>query len=60
MANFATRADSMGAGVRARASSSANSLICLRKLLITGSGVRIPHNPLMSVSGSEELLTFRR
>jgi hypothetical protein len=29
-------------------------------LLITGSGVRVPHNPLMSVSGSEELLTFSR
>ncbi len=27
-------------------------------LLITGSGVRVPHNPLMSVSGSEEILTF--
>ena len=48
MANFAIRADSMGAGVGARASSSANSLICLRKLLITGSGVRVPHNPLIS------------
>ena len=49
MANFATRADSMGAGVGARASSSANSLICLRKLLITGSGVRVPHNPLCEI-----------
>jgi len=27
------------------------------RLLITGSGVRVPHNALMSVSGSEFFLT---